>query len=110
PHVHGSLAGTQPEPVRAVVAVHDADALSARDFRGETGLAAGLFFQLHRAGAAGGLRAGANAAPSGPMALRRRHLPGDAAAVVAEPQALSPRAAELPQRLLVASLTAGRAC
>src|SRR5262249_27714377 len=103
PDVDVGLAGAQSEPVRVVVAVHDADALPARDFRGEAGLAAGLFFQLHRAGAAGGLRAGANAAAGGPMALRRCHVPGNAADVMAEPQALSPCPTELPQRVLVAT-------
>ncbi len=36
-HVNVGLAGPQSEPVRNVVAVHDADALSARDLRQEPG-------------------------------------------------------------------------
>jgi len=51
--------GAQPEPDGDVVAVHDADALSARDLQHDgLGDAGGMVLHLRRAGDAGGERAG----------------------------------------------------
>src|ERR1017187_5916560 len=52
------VADAQPEPVRDVVAVHDADALSARDLPGEMGVAGGVVFLVRGADHAGDQRAG----------------------------------------------------